>query len=91
MMTYAEALTILGLTPADAITVDAVRAAFRRRVKLAHPDSGTINIHSGTLIAKLIMARETVLKGENTVCEKCGGSGTVRVMGTLRLCDCKGE
>jgi DnaJ-class molecular chaperone len=76
-----EALVILGL-PMPYNEAD-VKEAFRRRVKIAHPDVATGSAHHLYTVAKLTMAKRIALRA---LCETCNGKGMVSTMGRAVRC-----
>lgn len=92
-MNQHEAEALLGLTPGEATSVRAVRAAFSRSVRLCHPDTaengGASHAPIGNTIGQMQAARDLLLahlNGLNLCCKLCGGSGTVR--GRLGRTEC---
>lgn len=84
-MNRSTALRILSLTDKD-LSPDAVRTAYRRAAKAAHPDAGGTGDQ-----ALLQQARDRLLDEEPAplagICPMCRGSGYVRGNGLMaQLC-----
>lgn len=93
-----KALEILGLSQAlPDLTSDIVQAAFRSKVKLAHPDTaesrGESNLTHYT-VQELTMAKKRLLEslqGTDLCCRLCKGRGMVRGnMGFRKCVACEG-
>lgn len=89
-----EALKLLGLEPGNPISSDIVQAAFRQRVKLAHPDTAGDSQGVKYSVQQLTMAKKMLLEsaqGTDLCCRLCAGRGMVRSgMGFRDCVACKG-
>lgn len=91
-MNHNDALSVLGLTWDEGEDRAAVKAAWARYAKEAHPDTNTNELstdESAAQISKLTEARETLLAhigGTENACKLCKGTGKVR--GRLGAQDC---
>lgn len=92
-MSVQTAMTLLGLDPAmplHLLKAETVNAAFRSRVKAAHPDTAEAAPNGMPSINQMQSAKALLLnaiEGEQKACKLCGGSGKVR--GALGARDCQ--
>lgn len=76
-----DAAETLGIVTIRGVTLDAVKSAYRARLRLVHPDKVGAKENAADGITSFQRARETLEKwlAENPVetCSVCRGSGTV--------------
>lgn len=93
-MKKSDAALLLGILDNRMFNAEAVRAAFRRAVKQAHPDTGD-NQTPAHSVTELMAARDTLLSGiiyRRNSCKQCKGRGIVPGrIGAQRCAACGGS
>jgi len=87
-MTYDEACRALRLRPGDTASTtppEAIKAAFRARLKQVHPDYGVPET-GGPTVQQLVEAQVLLLHFVSADCPACKGLTFIKALGSVRSC-----